>query len=96
MKTISVSPLDLKVGDKVIHYSCVIQVESISAWSEGSSKKIVGCTCRIVSATAGSIPKEWIESRATLVARGHNEDLPDGRYVSIGGGAIARYAKVVE
>jgi len=100
MNTISVSPITLKLGDRVLAHGAVVEVAHIteSADKTPGAVRVAACTSRLIGEENGSIPRGWFQSPESLRAMGCTwaKDLPDGRYWNVQGNAFARVLKIVD
>lgn len=101
MKTQTVSPIDLKVGDRVAAHGAIVQVEYIVETPETEIEggvRIAACISRLVGENMGSIPRAYFETPEQMTRRGckFSFGLPDGLYWNVQGNAHARCSKIIE
>lgn len=95
LKTESVSPLSLQMGDRVFHHGAIVEVAHIIE-SYDRGEKVVACLSRLVGDDTGSIPRGWFDTLETLKRCNVGiENLPDGLYWNIQGNKIARFLKII-
>lgn len=101
MKTVSVSPIELKIGDRVMQNGALFEVMHITEAKASNPEgvRVAACTSRLVGDDSGSIPRGWFDTPQSMVDRGCGawaKELPDGRYWNVQGNALARVAKVID
>lgn len=96
VETVTVSPVDLVVGDVVIEHGATLQVERIQNYESGGSA-VAACVSRLVSATSGVIPMAWMRTRESMRDGGMRDamTLPEGLYFNVQGNHLARVRKIV-
>lgn len=98
-KTISVSPIELAIGDRVLTHGAIVEVVHIkeSLCDIPGGIRVAACTARLVGEGHGSIPLSWFDTPQSLSRRGcaWAKDLPDGHYWNVQGNAHASVCKVV-
>lgn len=94
-----VSPIDLKVGDRVLEHGAIMKVMHITERPTETKGgiRVAACTSRLVGDDNGAIPRGWFDSRRTLIERGCTwaKDLPEGRYWNVQGNALATAYRVI-
>lgn len=99
MKTISVSPIELAIGDRVNTHGAVVEVVHITESKSDvpGGIRVAACTSRLIGDDCGSIPRGWFDTRQSLIDRGCTwaHDLPEGRYWNVQGNAHARESKII-
>lgn len=97
MKTVSVSPLDLAVGDRLITNGALVQVEHrILVDYEG--EQVAANICRLIGDDMGGIPRGYWSTPESYLRTGLRDwaaNLPDGLYWNVQGNRHARAAKVI-
>lgn len=103
INTVSVSPIELVIGDKVRHHGALMEVMHIvvtETLEDAEGVRVAACISRLVGDDMGAIPRGWFDTRESMLARGCGEwarDLrADGLYWNVQGNARARVAKLVE
>lgn len=99
MKTNLVSPIDLKVGDRVLEHGAIVEVVLIteSPCDIPGGIRVAACTSRLVGDDMGAIPRGYWETPETYKWRGWKvgAELPDGLYWNVQGNAHARVNKII-
>lgn len=98
MNTISVSPIELSIGDRVMYHGALVEVAVIHEHECDvlGGVRVAACISRLVTEDHGAIPLSWFDTPESLRASGSTwaKDLPQGRYINVQGNAHARVAKV--
>lgn len=100
MKTQTVSPIDLKVGDRVLTYGAIVEVMHITTREDKVNPggiRIAACTSRLVGEDMGAIPRGYFDTPERLVRSGCKfaHALPPGLYWNVQGNALARVEKII-
>lgn len=97
VQTISISPMNLEVGDKVRYYGATLQVQVIKKYQSGESE-VAACYSILVGEDTGAIPRAWFDTPESMVASGAKwaKDLPPGLYMNVQGNHLASVQKIIE
>jgi hypothetical protein len=95
MRTDSVSPLDLVVGDYVIQHGALFCVEHITRRDDHGST-VAACLSRLIGKDSGAIPRAYLDTPEQMARAGYKlaSKLPDGLYWNVQGNDLARVPKV--
>lgn len=97
MKTVTVSPLELAVGDRVYRAGALMQVEHRHEIIV-KGKRVAANICRLIGDDMGSIPRVYWDTPKSYLHTGLRPwaaNLPEGLYWNVQGSASARVEKVV-
>lgn len=100
MKTQTVSPTDLAIGDKVFVHGAIVEVAHVreTGFATLAGGQAVSCMARLVGDDMGAIPRAYFQTPAELTRAGciWSHELPDGLYWNVQGNGLARVAKVID
>lgn len=98
MNTTSISPIELKVGDRVSYYGALVEVARIENREDDTPGgiRVAACISRLVGDDLGSIPRGWYDTPDSMRRSGCTwaTELEPGLYVNVQGNAHARVSKV--
>lgn len=99
LKTERISPIELKLGDRVVEHGALFEVMHITnaETSNPQGVRVAACTSRLIGEDNGAIPRGWFDTPESLRDRGCTwaSELPAGHYWNVQGNALARVSRVV-